>query len=96
MLKLLAIAFVAISSPAWADVFDEEAAYASWKANYLDCINPPDGGFDECRQKAYIPQEKLAEHGWCWVAYDQDMMRPGSSRYLNEYFGVATCPLKKN
>jgi hypothetical protein len=96
MLRLLAIAFVTISSSAWAG-FDEEAAYASWKANYSDCINPTDDdGFNECRQKVYIPSEQLEKRGWCWVAYDQDMMRPGSSRYLNEHFGVATCPLKKN
>ena len=94
MFRLAFAALLTIAAnSAWADDFDEEAAYASWKANYLNCLNPiGDDGFEECRQKSYIPAEELKKHGWCWVAYDQDMMRPGSSRYLNEYFGVATCP----
>lgn len=74
-----------------ADKFDEDAAYAAWKEHYLACI-PFSGGQNATCDENYRLGEELQRHGWCWVAYDQDMMRPGSSRYLNEYLGVATCP----
>jgi hypothetical protein len=73
MLRLLAIAFVAVSSPAWAG-FDGLAASHQWDALDRSCYQPTDVTVEES-DAACVAREKLTKElftaGWCFEMGDR-------------------------